>query len=224
MNASSDDAAGRSWDEAISLIGKGQCAAALTIFIRLHEEGHTGAAYVIGALLERGRGGIREDLAGAEEWYEKSAANPDDREAQYALARIIFKRNGLSDQEPGRLNHAIQLLEHLAHEKDALAALRLGLMYAEGMIVPQSLDRAEHLIAIAADQGYVWAKLQLSGIAWRKGHQLRAIALRLNALFSALLIFFQKPNDKRLVFMHRGVNINEYPVFHDPQAWPLFSD
>ena len=191
--------------------------------MRLHEDGDADAAHVAALLFERGSSDIQQDLAQAEEWYERAVTRNTDPYIRYDLARVIIRRHHLAKQEPERLRRALEILENLTQEHNAHAALYLGAIHLDGTIVTRSLDRAEYFSRMADEQGFPFALLLLSNIEFQRHHYFRGVYLRFRAALRALVIFCRKANDPRLAFMHKGVNINEFPALHNPDTWYRFS-
>jgi TPR repeat protein len=219
----SDEEAQRAWDDARSLAMQGRWATALAIYMRLSDDGYAPVAYTVAHILERGPTDVPQDLAKAEEWYERAVTESDDPDARLRLAGVILRRRSeiKCPDDKSRVDYALHLLHELADGGNPYAALYLGRVYSEGKFLPRSFERAEHFFQKAADQEFVFAFVELSRIAFRTRRPLRAISLRVQAHLKVIRIMCSGLNDKRLFLVHPGIPSTEEKAsgWHEPNLW-----
>jgi len=104
--------------------------------VKLAEQGNPEAQYKVGEMYEQGNG-VKKDLAVAQSWYEKSAAQ-NHKKSSYKLLYLEIQSNGLNDFTKSQLGILRQ--ESVAGNADA--QYFLGKMYAAGVGVPKSLNNA----------------------------------------------------------------------------------
>ena len=117
-------------------------------------QGNSNAQFDVASMYQNGRG-VSPDLSKAIEWYEKSAAQNN----QKAVSRLkILEAN------EARFKKALAL----ADKGDAESQYKLGKMYTEGAGVSIDHDKANTAFEIAAKQGYAKAEYKL-GLNYYEG-------------------------------------------------------
>jgi TPR repeat protein len=219
-----DELSQRLWDDGIALMKEGRYETALAIFLRLAEGDVVKAMPLVASIYDRGPGNVKEDLALAEYWLDRTHAQVDEPHIDFDLARIILKRHirDTGSVDNARVDFAVDLLEHLAERNDPYGILYLAAIYGPGGIRPQDDEKAALLYRRAAEQGFVIALIELSKIAWRQRRYLHAIGLRLKGIFWMLKLIGNL-KDRRMFMMHHGYKMNEeFPGWYRPDGWPMF--
>lgn len=172
----SDDEAQCDWDFAHRLADEGRDEDARPIFLRLWESGYPDAAHDLGAIEERKAGDVARNLSEAENWYRRALEIANDDAAKLNIARIIFLRHrmdpGASSTE--RLEFATQLLDELCEKRIPQAAVFLGSRLLSGDPLPIDEEKAERLLRIGAEHGYVAAFMLLTRLSFQRRCYLRA--------------------------------------------------
>lgn len=197
----SDDEAQRDWDFAHRLVDDGNDDDARPIFLRLWESGYPDAAHDLGAIEERKNDDVEKNLSDAEGWYRRALEIANDDAAKLNVARIIFLRHDLDPRTRSaeRLEVAVQFLEEHCEKGIPQAAVLLGLEILSGNILPVDEDKAERLLHIAADHGYVVAYQQLTRLSFRRRRYIRAITYWAKTLPAVVAATRNGINDARLL-------------------------
>lgn len=183
------------WTKAEKYIKEGQLIKALSLFEELAVEGYTEAYVEIGNILERGDpAGISQDLNAARSWYMRAIEESGDIYAYIGLARLAL--NGYRDA--GTLSDAVEYLEIAVNGNNPIALTILGSLYHAGNIVPQNLNRASELYAMAIVQGYVLPMAYMAKLKWEQGHFLTALRLRFKVMWEAFKLARNDLSDPRL--------------------------
>ncbi len=112
----------------------------IQVATEFYAKGNTSAAKLLGVIYDDGklvRRNVREAIA----WYDR-AAMTGDVEASLRIARLLLVDPDLADQRMA----GVSRLEELERKGNALAAGLLGLLYFEGKLTPQDLQKAEVLL------------------------------------------------------------------------------
>lgn len=149
---------------------------ALLLIERLHAEGFTVAAHLIGKLYRDGIFVLR-DATVAEKWFRLSADAGNDY-SEYALGKLLF------DQK--RIEEGISWLEKAARQSNQYARYRLGKVYLSGEDVPKNVLKALEYLTTSAEQGnqyaqYTLGKLYLMGIEIQRDRESAVHWLTLSA-------------------------------------------
>jgi TPR repeat protein len=140
------------YEDAQAAYAKGDFATALKLYRPLAQRGDARAQEAIGAMYERGEGGLSKDGAEALHWYKMA---DDERKALKAYNDADYAA-------------ALRIFRPLADRGQILAEYLVGLMYANGQGVEQSFAETMKWHLKAANQGE--AKAQFSvGVMYFKG-------------------------------------------------------
>lgn len=120
-------------------------AKAVKLFAGQAAKGDKNAQFAMGRIYQEGTGVEKADLAVAEDYYRKAAAQGHES-AQFNLAAIL-----LSDQ--ARVLEGLKLLKDSAAAGSAKAQLTLGQLYANGQGVTQNFETAKTYFDQAAAKG-----------------------------------------------------------------------
>ena len=128
---------------------------ALRWYRKAAEAGSSKAQYLLGHMLETGRGQPR-DLAASARWYRKSAAQGHAL-AQFRLGWMYQNGLGLEQDHAG----AVTWYTRSAAQGMSEAALNLGYLYERGVGVPHDPVRAQQYYLQAAEKGLGAAQFNL---------------------------------------------------------------
>lgn len=126
---------------------------ALRWLFKAHEQGNAKAGPKMARLLEKNATSLARHC-----WQELARAGLPD--AQLALARDCQARGGRQDET--MLREALHWFECAAKQGMPQAQHALGVMYADGVGVPQDLARARDYLSAAAQQGMASAAFELT--------------------------------------------------------------
>ena len=149
---------------------------ALVWFGMAAQAGHADAQRIVGVYHEEGKGGADQDFRKAFAWYEKSAAQGNDR-AMRNLARLYSDGRGVK-ADPQK---AFELLTKAAEKGNKDALRNLGYMYYFGVGVRRDPKRAAELFEQAGDEA---ADFDLGRLYYR-GEGVEKDLARAAALFEA---------------------------------------
>ncbi|MDP2329984.1 MAG: tetratricopeptide repeat protein [Reyranella sp.] len=158
-------------------------ARAVELFERASEKGHRRAQLNLGTLYLRGQG-VPRDLIQARAWLEKAAADGDPY-ALYALGRAMSESVEPANADPVR---AANLYRQAAEKGHPFAALRYGLVLADGSGVKRDPVAAHRWLVHARESGVPEAALALGDMAVRTPAS-RDKALNAKILQSAIAWF-----------------------------------
>jgi TPR repeat protein len=137
-------------------------ARAVELFTVAAEKGHKRAQLNLGTLYLRGQG-VPRDLIQARAWLEKAAANGDPY-ALYALGRAMGESSPTANAD---LVRSAALYRQAAEKGHPLAALRYGMVLADGTAVKRDPVTAQRWLIHANDSGVPEAALALADMAAR---------------------------------------------------------
>ena len=146
------------WEMATEAYRNKDYTAALSIWQRLAEEGNGDAQYAVGVIHYKGQG-VRKDLESALEWFQK-AADHGHRDAMFNLGVAAWEGKGL----PKSYATAVKWWKEAAAKGDPASQYNLGLAYSLGKGAEQDDDKAQALLASAADSGHAGARRALPAI------------------------------------------------------------
>ena len=146
------------WEMATEAYRNKDYTAALSIWQRLAEEGDRDAQYAVGVIHYKGQG-VRKDLESALEWFQK-AADHGHRDAMFNLGVAAWEGKGL----PKSYATAVKWWKEAAAKGDPASQYNLGLAYSLGKGAEQDDDKAQALLASAADSGHAGARRALPAI------------------------------------------------------------
>ncbi len=107
--------------------------------------------------------GVEANIAQAEYWIRKAAANNDDK-SRARLFDILWKRN-----DPDTYKEMADLAKDMSDSGRAGGMYRLGRLYCRGKGVPKDMNKAEECLRAAIDKGNRPARIELFDILWTKG-------------------------------------------------------
>ena len=137
------------------------------------KQGHPDAQFALGVMLSEGVGVDAPDLAQAVEWLER-AGEQGHAEALFTLG--VMHQQGRGSVVERDIKRAADLYAQAADEGSAQAHSHLGMLFAAGMGVPQSWEKAVQHYRKAAEAGaillcdlapYVWQGLLLNRLRFR---------------------------------------------------------
>ena len=130
-------------------------AAAHAIYLTLANQNDAKACYNLGLMYQQGDG-VSRNMEEAVNWFSKSA-DLGYKEAQYALASLVFQRQTQSIS----YQQAVTYYEQAAKQGHVKSQLNLGMLYFRGDVIAQDLPAAVKWISLAASnhnseaQGYL---------------------------------------------------------------------
>lgn len=116
---------------------------------------YSAAAYLFGV-------GVKKNTEVAKRYY-IAAAKAGDSIAQYTLAESFLDTRQLANKKLGLI-----WLNKSVDQKNAQAQLKLGELYANGIVVPVDLAKAKELINLAIAQGHLPAVYQMGELALKQ--------------------------------------------------------
>ncbi len=159
-------------------IARGDAKSAVNWYRKAIAQGHHGAYYKLGQLLEKGANGISANHRESRHLFSIAASEFDmhaqkgNATAQNTLASMYEKGQGMNKN----IKMAAKWYNAAAHQGYALAQLNLGRLYASGKGVPHSNYQAAYWLDLAAAQGLHEAQVLLSEIK-RAGKASVALAM-----------------------------------------------
>ena len=130
----------------------GDYATALSLWRPLAEQGHAPAQVMLGVIYQDGQG-VSQDYAEAARWYRKAAEQGHEfAENSFVLVLIDMTNMGMEAIADKDFASALRLLEPAAELGGAEAQHVLGLMYHDGLGVPQHYVQAHMWLNLAASR------------------------------------------------------------------------
>jgi len=129
--------AGADYNSAVQAYKNRDFGAAFKEFREVAKAGSPKAQYRLGQMYYRGEG-APQDYAVALKWFQK-AADQNVIDAQYYVAMMHEKKQGVRRSNP---TTAFKLYRKAAANGHAAAQLRIANIYAEGIVVPQDMQKA----------------------------------------------------------------------------------
>ncbi len=145
-----------------------------TWFKAAADQGFAPAQYSYGSLLEKGIG-VERDVAAAAGWYEQAAAQGNAR-AMHNLA-VINAMGNPPEVQPD-MDRAVEWFKQAAEFGIKDSQFNLGILYGQGMGVPQNLEEAYKWFAIAAKTGDTDAAAKRDEVAEAMGQVISTAPLR----------------------------------------------
>ncbi|MDD5544004.1 MAG: tetratricopeptide repeat protein [Acidobacteriia bacterium] len=133
--------------KAMDLYNSGHYVEARAAFLKLANDGNSGAAFNLGLMNEKGEGGPA-DYAQAAQWYRK-AADGGDKDAMFDLGQLYDKGQGVTKSDTDAFNW----YQKAANHDLASAKVNLGVMYANGQGITQNMVEAQKWFILAGDAG-----------------------------------------------------------------------
>ncbi|MDP6081697.1 MAG: SH3 domain-containing protein, partial [Arenicellales bacterium] len=149
------------WEMAADAYRNKDYTAALSIWQRLAEEGNGDAQYAVGVIHYKGLG-VRKDIESALEWFQK-AADHGHPEAMFNLGVAAWEGKGL----PKSYATAVKWWKEAAAKGNSASQYNLGLAYSLGKGAERDDDKAQALLASAADSGHAGARRALPALQSR---------------------------------------------------------
>ena len=157
----SGPASANEWEMAADAYRNKDYTAALSIWQRLAEEGNGDAQYAVGVIHYKGLG-VRKDIESALEWFQK-AADHGHPEAMFNLGVAAWEGKGL----PKSYATAVKWWKEAAAKGNSASQYNLGLAYSLGKGAERDDDKAQALLASAADSGHAGARRALPALQSR---------------------------------------------------------
>ena len=154
----SGPASANEWEMAADAYRKKDYTAAMSIWQRLAEEGNGDAQYAVGVIHYKGLG-VRKDIKSALEWFQK-AADHGHPEALFNLGVAAWEGKGL----PKSYATAVKWWKEAAAKGNSASQYNLGLAYSLGKGAERDDDKAQALLASAADSGHAGARRALPAL------------------------------------------------------------
>jgi SH3-like domain-containing protein len=146
------------WEMAAEAYRNKDYTAALSIWQRLAEEDDRDAQYAVGVIHYKGQG-VRKDLESALQWFQK-AADHGHPKAMFNLGVAAWEGKGL----PKSYATAVKWWKEAAAKGDSASQYNLGLAYSLGKGAERDDDKAQALLASAADSGHAGARRALPAL------------------------------------------------------------
>jgi len=154
------------FESAVADYEQGNYIKALDAFYVLAKEGHPKAQFNVGLIYANGKG-VKRDMYQAMAWYKK-AAEQNNAEAQYNLAKLISQRPDKGD--PRAMKRVKYWYEKAAAGGQKEAVNNLALLYLTGRGVEKNKTKAFELFKKAAKMGDSAAQINVALMyAWGKG-------------------------------------------------------
>jgi len=134
-------------------------AKGVSLIQTLAEKGDPAAQYAVGTILLLGEAGVKQDVAQAIKWFEKSASAGHPI-AQLELGRCYELGTGVRKDE----KKALHLYQQSAKSGNPAAMRNLAEVYLEGRLAPINLREAASLLHAAAQRGDEIAALRLGDL------------------------------------------------------------
>jgi uncharacterized protein len=132
----------------------GEYSKAIKLFMGQAAKGDKVAQFAMGKIYQEGTGLESSNLALAEEYYRKAAAQGHEA-AKFNLAAILLN-------DPNRVLEGVKQLKDSAAAGSSRAQVTLGQLYASGQGVTQNLETAKEMFTKAAEKGEPDAYLLLA--------------------------------------------------------------
>lgn len=183
------------FDAALLAYRNKQLRVALEEAISSIDSGYGHANTLVGAIYEKGGGGVEQDFDKAKFYYQMAVDEVGAVEAWLALGRFHFFGKGM----PVDYEKAFFYYSTVDQDtENAVAYLMLGRMYREGKGVKKDLTKAKEYFLKAKAKGSVFALTHLALLEGDCGRHLASMLLRFKAAFLAFVITRQNPFDPRL--------------------------
>ena len=125
----------------------------------LAARGNAHAQQLLGTSYAYGYGGLTRDYANAIAWYDKAAAQQDER-AENGIGSLYANGQGVKQD----FTEAMDRYRRAADQGDANAQVNVGLLYANGQGVKQDFTQAMDWYRKAADQGHANAEFYIGAL------------------------------------------------------------
>jgi TPR repeat protein len=156
-------AQGLSYEQGLRAFESGDLSTAYDVWRQLAEEGDAAAEYGVGVILERGGGGIEQDVEEAAQWYRR-AADKGLASAQNNLGLLYARGRGV----PRNPSRAVEFWRKAAEQQHHMAEYNLGLAYYRGAGVDEDRAQAKEWFEKAASGGLADSQFAL-GQLYRMG-------------------------------------------------------
>lgn len=141
--------------KAMSMIDDGEYNSAIPLLTEVAEKGSGDCAYILGDILQNGKGGVTRNIPQAIYWHEIAAA-AGNADAMNALGKIYEKSIGLPDGGHGK-EQALVWYKKAAEAGKVDALFNIGLLYFNGNTVTKNYGEAKNWFDKASDKGHVEA-------------------------------------------------------------------
>lgn len=163
------------------------------------ETGDKDAQFELGAAYFDGVSGVAKDLALAKQWFEKSAAQGDER-AEFNLGVMHYAGTGVAQN----YDTARSWFEKAAKQKNPRALFNLGVMYYRAEGVEQNYPQALEYFSEAGSQGFNEAQFNL-GVMYAKGEGVTIDIGKAYAWFTAAKVYGNPRADEVIANIENGL-------------------
>lgn len=185
----------RRWQMALDAFRADDKKGALYIFMSLAKDEFYPAYTEIANIYELGGGGVTQDFNKAIHWYRKAAYQAGDEVAHVALGRLYYFGKGVTKSYTKAFEH----YEKALSSRSPVALLMFGRRYHRGLDVPVNYNKAKEYYSESADNGNVFAMVELGNLEVENGNIVRGIIMKLKGVVLGFLYYYLRDkNDVRL--------------------------
>jgi TPR repeat protein len=164
----------------------------------LADRGHIFSSPDVAQLYEAGQSPVEQSLELAFNWYERSAYEEGDKVGFFGLGRFYFDGRYVEKDT----NKSTQLFTQAAALGQIEASILAGFSYLGSRGAKRDLQKAEDVLAPAAEKGYIAAFFLLARVAKARHKYLTAAIFWFNSIYRAYLLSRIDKSDPRLYSLH----------------------